>query len=295
MNVAVIGANGQLGSDVVAAFQGNGDSVVPLTHAEIELSNHESAAKCLGGIRPEVIVNTAAMHHVEKCEQEPEKAFAVNGLGSRNLAIQARELGAVLMHVSTDYVFDGRKGNPYVELDAPCPLSVYGNTKLAGEYFVRATAPKHFVLRTSALYGKQPCRAKGGLNFVEFMLKLAKERGEVKVVANEFVTPTATDELAKQIVALSRSGSYGLYHATAEGKCSWYEFAAKIFELTGTPVTLRAAGPNEFPAKVPRPAYSVLENEGLKSLGLNRFGSWEQGLARYLEGRLAPASAVTVR
>lgn len=295
MKVAVIGANGQLGSDVAAEFGKNGDVVVPLTHAEIELANLDSVSNCLGELQPELIVNTAAMHHVEKCEQDPASAFAVNGMGSRNLALVARELGAVLMHVSTDYVFDGKKGSPYEEHDSPRPLSVYGNTKLAGEYFVRAATEKHFVLRTSALYGKKPCRAKGGLNFIELMLKLARERGEVKVVDNEFVTPTATDELARQIVALSRSDAYGLYHATAEGSCSWHQFAGKIFELTGTQVTLKAAGPNEFPAKVARPMYSVLENKGLKALGLNQFGTWQAGLARYLEGRLAPVPAGAIQ
>lgn len=285
MKVAVIGANGQLGSDVVAAFEKNGDAVFPLTHAEIELSILDSVSKCLGELQPQLVVNTAAMHHVERCEQEPEKAFAVNGLGSRNLAMKARELGAVLMHVSTDYVFDGSKGRPYVEQDAPCPLSVYGNTKLSGEYFVRTTTAKHFVLRTSALYGKRPCRAKGGLNFIELMLKLAKERGEVKVVDNEFVTPTATEELARQIVALSRSDAYGLYHTTAEGSCSWYEFARLIFDITDTKVVLRAAGPNEFPAKVARPQYSVLENHGLKSRGLNVFKPWGEGIQEYLQLR----------
>jgi len=289
MKVAVIGANGQLGSDVVAAFVKNGDTVHSLTHAELELSSLESVGQCLEKLAPELVVNTAAMHHVERCEQEPEKAFAVNAQGSRNLALQSRDLGAVLMHVSTDYVFDGRKGSPYEEQDAPFPLSVYGNTKLSGEYFVRATTKRHFVLRTSALYGKHPYRAKGGLNFVELMLKLARERGEVKVVDNEFVTPTPTAELAQQILALSRSEAYGLYHATAEGSCSWFEFARKIFELTNTPVTLKAAGPNEFPAKVPRPQYSVLENRGLNALGLNEFKPWEQGLQDYLLRRLQPA------
>jgi len=283
MKVAVIGANGQLGSDVVGAFERQGDLVCPLTHTEIELALPDSVSKCLGHLRPELIVNTAAMHHVERCEQEPDRAYAVNALGSRNLALAARDLGAVLMHVSTDYVFDGTKGIPYQEQDPPMPLSVYGNTKLAGEYFVRATAPEHFVLRTSALYGARPCRAKGGLNFVELMLKLAKERGEVKVVDSEFVTPTATAELARQMVALSRSNAYGLYHATAEGSCSWYEFARQIFELTNTKVNLKVAGPNEFPAKVPRPRYSVLENRALKALGLNSFNTWEQGLREYLK------------
>jgi dTDP-4-dehydrorhamnose reductase len=285
MKIAVVGANGQLGKDTVEAFTKNGDEVFPLTHSDIELSEMDSVSTRLREIHPEVIVNTAAMHHVENCEKEPQKAFAVNGLGSRNLATVARDLDAVLMHVSTDYVFDGAKSSPYEECDAPRPLNVYGNTKLAGEYFVRSTADKHFVVRTSAIYGHNPCRAKGGLNFIELMLKLARERGEVKVVDSEFVTPTSTAELARQLVPLSRSGSYGLYHATAEGKCSWYEFAHEIFSLTNTKVNLLAAGPNEFPAKVPRPKYSVLENRNLKVHGLNIFRPWQDGVRDYLSSR----------
>ncbi|HUO35796.1 MAG TPA: dTDP-4-dehydrorhamnose reductase [Candidatus Acidoferrum sp.] len=282
MKVAVIGGNGQLGSDAVQAFAANGDEAVSLTHADIELANIDSVSKTIKELRPELIVNTAAMHHVDKCEAEPDKAFAVNGIGSRNLATVARETGAVLMHVSTDYVFDGAKKNPYVEEDAPRPLNVYGNTKLAGEYFVRSIADKHFVLRVSAIYGKSPCRAKGGLNFVELMLKLAKERGKVRVVNSEFVTPTRTTEIARQMVALSRSDRYGLCHATAEGSCSWHEFAGEIFRLAKVRVTLEVARPDEFPAKVPRPTYSVLENKSLKSGGLNVFQPWQQGLLEYL-------------
>lgn len=281
MKVAIIGADGQLGVDVVNAFTRNGDEVRPLTHADIELSDLDSVAKSLREFRPDVVVNTAAMHHVDKCEADPQRAFAVNGIGSRNLAMVSRDINATLMHVSTDYVFDGAKAQPYVEEDAPRPLNVYGNTKLAGEYFVRGL-DKHFVLRVSAIYGKSPCRAKGGLNFVELMLKLARERGKVRVVDSELVTPTRTTEIAKQIVALSRSGAYGLYHATAEGQCSWHGFAAEIFRLTSTPVTLEIAGQNEFPAKVPRPLYSVLENEALKKHSLNVFKPWQEGLREYL-------------
>ena len=282
MRVAVIGANGQLGMDVAHAFTKNGDEVSPVTHSDIDLSSMDPASNCLVSLQPEIIVNTAAMHHVENCEREPQKAFAVNGLGARNVAQVARNLGATLMHVSTDYVFDGAKGSPYEESDAPRPLNVYGNTKLSGEYFVRSTADKHFVLRTSAIYGKNPCRAKGGLNFIELMLKLARERGEVKVVDNEFVTPTSTSEIARQMVALSRSNFYGLYHATAEGSCSWYEFAREIFSVANVRVNLKVAGPNEFPAKVARPAYSVLENRALNSHGLNVFKPWQEGLREYL-------------
>ena len=282
MKVAVIGADGQLGVDVVNRFTGEGDEVSSLTHTDIEISDIDSVSTRLKEIRPDVVVNTAAMHHVEKCEQDPQKAFAVNGLGARNLASVSRDLGATLLHVSTDYVFDGAKRKPYEETDAPQPLNVYGNTKLSGEHFVRGTCEKHFVLRTSAIYGKNPCRAKSGLNFVELMLKLARERGKVRVVDSEFVTPTRTTEIAQQIVALSRSGSYGLYHATAEGSCSWHEFAAEIFRLTNTKVTLEVAGPNEFPMKVPRPLYSVLGNRALKNSGLNLFQPWQVGLREYL-------------
>jgi dTDP-4-dehydrorhamnose reductase len=293
MNIAVIGANGQLGSDVVSAFSAAGDSVQALAHADIELAEFESVSGVLGKVRPEVIVNTAAMHHVDKCEADPAEAYAVNGIGARNLAQVANNVGALLIHVSTDYVFDGSKGAPYEETDAPLPLNVYGNTKLAGEYYVRSIAKRHQVLRTSGIYGKEPCRAKGGLNFVEIMLKLAREKGKVRVVDDEFVSPTYTGEIAEEIVVLSRSGLNGLFHATAEGSCSWLEFAREIFELTGTKVVLEAAAPGEFPAKVLRPKYSVLENKALKSQGLNRFRPWQEGLRRYLDVRKGGALAGT--
>ena len=282
MKVAVIGANGQLGNDVVSAFSQKGDAVSPLTHADLEVADLDSTSRALKEIHPDLIVNTSAMHHVDKCEAEPEKAFAVNAVGARNLAAVARDLDAVLMHISTDYVFDGEKNSPYVETDTPRPLNAYGISKLAGEHFVRCTTPKHFVVRTSAIYGKNPCRAKGGLNFIELMLKLARERGEVRVVDSEFVTPTPTPQIAEQLVALSRSDAYGLYHATAEGSCSWHEFAQEIFSVTQTPVRLLVAGPNEFPAKVPRPKYSVLDNQALKARGLNVFKHWREGLLAYL-------------
>jgi dTDP-4-dehydrorhamnose reductase len=279
--IAVIGGNGQLGSDVVAAFAGSGE-VYSLTHQDLELAALDSVASCLRPLHPEVVVNTAAMHHVENCECDPERAYAVNTAGARNLAAVTAELGAVLIHVSTDYVFDGCKAAPYTEADLPLPLNVYGNSKLAGEYFVRTGNEKHIVLRTSALYGRQPCRAKGGANFVDRMLRLGRERGEVRVVASETVSPTSTRDLAGQILALSHAGVYGLFHATAEGSCSWHEFAVEIFARAGLPVRCRVAGPDEFPAKVPRPAYSVLENAGLNQAGLNQFRHWREGLHAYL-------------
>jgi dTDP-4-dehydrorhamnose reductase len=282
MKIAVIGGNGQLGTDVCRAFAVAGDEVCCLTHSDLEIADRASVCRTICDVAPTVVVNTAAMHHVDRCEENPERAYLVNGLGARNLAIASRETGAIFMHVSTDYVFDGDKASPYEESDAPRPLSAYGNTKLAGEYFVRSATERHFVVRTSALYGATACRAKGR-NFVELMLNLARERGEVRVVDSEFVTPTFTGELARQLLVLSRSQAYGLYHATAEGSCSWYEFAREIFQLTGTQVALKVAAGNEFPAKVSRPPYSVLENRGLKSIGLNVFRPWREGLCEYLQ------------
>ena len=288
MKVAVIGGNGQLGRDVALAFGDEGYTVASLTHQDVEVSSLESVRRALEATRPELVVNTSAFHHVEKCEAEPGLAFAVNAIGARNLAQATHESGATLLHISTDYVFDGLKKVPYVEEDAPVPLNAYGNTKLSGEFFVRCTNPRHFIVRTSAIYGANPCRAKGGLNFIELMLKLSRERNELRVVDDEFVTPTPTAQIARQLVVLSRSSDYGLYHATAEGSCSWFEFAAAIFELTKTRVALEPARPGEFPAKVQRPKYSVLENKALKSKSLNIFTHWKKGLENYLMQREQP-------
>jgi dTDP-4-dehydrorhamnose reductase len=292
MNIAVLGANGQLGRDVAAAFSAQGN-VTSITHEQLEVASIESVRPVLEGIRPDLVVNTAAFHHVEKCESDPALAFAVNGIGARNVAQVTDSLGATLIHISTDYVFDGLKGAPYTEDDQANPLNVYGNTKLAGEHFVRTTNPRHFVVRVSAIYGENPCRAKGGLNFIELMLKLSHERPELRVVDDEFVTPTPTMQIARQLVELSQSSHYGLYHATAEGSCSWYEFAAAIFELTGTKVRLERARPGEFPAKVPRPKFSVLENALLKARSLNVFTDWRTGLKEYLARRESPARLVS--
>lgn len=283
MKVAVIGANGQLGRDVCASFKLKGDVIFELNHDMIEISDMNSVRLRLQEINPDFIINTAAMHHVERCEKDPQRSFQVNGIGARNLAIVSRDIKAALVHMSTDYVFNGLRRCPYVESDLPSPINVYGNTKLSGEYFIRSITDKYFILRTSGLYGRNPCRAKSAPNFVELMLRLAKERDEVRVVNDEILTPTSTVELAKQIVQLSRTDAYGLFHATAEGSCSWYEFAKEIFSIKNIKVHLRIANPDEFSGKVQRPKYSVLENARLKKHKLNMFNTWQKGLRDYLD------------
>jgi dTDP-4-dehydrorhamnose reductase len=232
-----------------------------------------------------MVINTAAFHDVEKCENEPVKAFEVNALGARNLAEVCNDVNAALMHISTDYVFDGKKRAPYVETDKPMPLNVYANTKLSGEHFVEAIAKKFYILRVSGIYGKNPCLGKGGMNFVELMLKLSKSRPEVRVVDNEFLTPTSTVEIARQIIKMIDSNAeYGLYHTTAGGSCSWYEFAKEIFEITKPNIAFNKAEPGEFAVKVNRPEYSVLENKFLQDQGIDIMRHWKEGLRDYLTG-----------
>jgi dTDP-4-dehydrorhamnose reductase len=282
MKVVVIGANGQLGIDVAAVFENAGHHVVRLTHADMEIADEPSVSSVLGSLTPTVVVNTAAMHNVDQCEKDPLRAFAVNAVGARNLAQYSDKSGAYLLHVSTDYVFDGAKAAPYLESDPPAPLNVYGNSKLAGEYFVTNTCRAGAVLRVSGVYGANACRAKGGLNFVRLMLKLAAEKPELRVVDDEILTPTYTVDIARQIVKLADARRPGLFHGTAEGACSWYEFACHIFEYSGVVANLQKARLGEFPAKVARPSYSVLENARLKSLSLDTMPPWQDGLRRYL-------------
>jgi dTDP-4-dehydrorhamnose reductase len=285
MNIAVIGADGQLGADLCEILEKNHHAVTRLTIAHIDVADRDSVSRVLTGVSPQLVINTAAFHDLEKCEDEPAKAFEVNALGARHAALVCNDIDAALMHISTDYVFDGHKRAPYIEADTPMPLNVYANSKLAGEHFVRAIARKHYILRVSGIYGQAPCIGKKGMNFVKLMLKLSTERDEVRVVDNEILTPTATAEISRQIVKIIGSDiPYGVYHATAEGSCSWYEFAKAIFDITRPGIKFNKAAPGEFAVKVNRPEYSVLENKGLKDQGINIMRHWKEGLRDYLAG-----------
>jgi dTDP-4-dehydrorhamnose reductase len=284
VKVVLIGANGQLGSDVARVLSNGADALVGVTHADLDIRDGEKVRGLLEDARPDVVINTAAMHNVEDCERDPLACFAVNALGARNLALAANAVDAKLLHVSTDYVFDGRKERPYDEQDPPNPLNAYGNSKLAGEIFVRTIARRYFVCRVSALFGTSPCRAKGGMNFPLRMLDLARSRAVVRVVSDETVSPTYAYDAAVQLVRLARIDAYGTYHCAGEGQCTWHEFASAVFELSGTRARLEPAAPGEFPAKVPRPRYSALENAALKRLGMNCMPHWRDALARYLAG-----------
>ena len=282
--VLVLGSTGQLGSDLVEAFAR--EDVRGLAHEDLEIGDAEAVRELLGRLRPDVMVNTAAFHNVPRCETEPGRAFALNAVAPWNLAHACRDLGARLVHVSTDYVFDGTKRAPYVETDRPNPLNVYAVSKLAGEYAVLNAGGDHQVVRSSGLYGVRPCRAKGG-NFIDTMFKAARERDEVRVVDDEILTPTFTADLAAQIRVLALEGPPGLYHATNQGSCSWYEFARAIFELGRLRTPLRPTTVKEFASPVRRPFYSVLENAALQAVGLDRMRDWREALGEYMRRRSA--------
>jgi dTDP-4-dehydrorhamnose reductase len=279
----VLGATGQLGADVVDAFSLAEWDVVGLGHVDVDVTDGRAVLDAVSGTDPSLIVNTAAFHHLDRCEEDPTSAYAVNAIGARNVAAAAAETGATLIHISTDYVFDGVKGSPYEERDLPGPLNVYGASKLAGEHLVRATCPRAFVVRTSGLYGPRPCRAKGGLNFPLLMLKLAKERGELTVVTDEVVGPTYTPDLARQLVALSATDAFGIIHATGLGEVSWHAFAKETLRLAGVSgVPIHEATTATMVRKVQRPAYSILAHRRLQELDIMVMRPWQEALAEYV-------------
>ncbi|HHT9125903.1 MAG TPA: dTDP-4-dehydrorhamnose reductase [Candidatus Brocadiia bacterium] len=327
MRTLLIGANGQLGSDLRKALNPEISPkasledartnkfvhatpllLIPLTHADIEITDFNQVKEILERHRPDVVINTAAYNRVDDCEDNIERAFNVNAYGVRNLAIACKNIDATLVHFSTDYVFDGLKTTPYKEDDAPRPISVYGISKLTGEYFIRYILKRYFIIRTCGLYGivrhgesasgATGSKSKGG-NFVELMLRFAREGREIKVVNDQVLTPTSTKELARKVcqligIASSASGGhrndmYGLYHITNNGACSWHEFAKEIFKIEGLSpvgarcnVPLRETTSEAYGARAKRPAYSVLDHCNLRKLGLDDMKDWKEALKTYL-------------
>lgn len=284
MKILLIGAAGQLAQDLLPVLQKRGHAVTAVRHEELEICSAEAVRQAMAEVRPACIINTAAFHRVDDCEDQAEKAFAVNVLGVRNLAQAAEEAGAALAHFSTDYVFGGEKCTPYTESDLPRPLSIYAMSKLAGEFASRRYCLRHFVIRTCGLYGVGGSRSKGG-NFVETMLRLAAQGKTIRVVADQIVTPTATADLAERLLPLIESQRYGLYHMTSTGECSWYEFAAEVFRLARVSADLQATDSKTFGAKARRPGYSVLDNCAMRAAGIAEFRPWKEALADYMRRR----------
>jgi dTDP-4-dehydrorhamnose reductase len=283
LKIAIFGIQGQLGRElelVLSDFH-----VIPMLYEQVDITDAGAVRNAVTTADPDWVINAAAMTQVDKCETEEPLAYEVNALGARHVARATGEVDARLVHVSTDYVFDGAKNGPYVETDVPRPLNVYGKTKLAGERFVQTECATSYVVRTSGLYGTHECWGKG-TNFVETMIRLSRERTELKVVHDEVLTPTFTEDLAVHVRRIIESAPpVGIYHATNEGSCSWFDFATEIFRQTGTPITLEGITSAEWGAPAKRPANSVLENAALEAAGLNAFADWRDALGRYLAKR----------
>jgi len=280
---AVLGAAGQLGRALCPRLAGE---VVRLTRADADLTRPESLRSALGRLRPDVVVNCAAYNLVDRAESEPEAAFAVNAWGVRHLAQVCRDLGCVLVHFSSDYVFglEEPRWTPYHETDPAGPVNAYGLSKLAGEYLVRGLCPRHFVIRTCGLYGLGGSGGKGS-NFVETMLRLAGEGKPLRVVADQVCTPSHTVDVAAATAALLGTGRPGFYHLTNAGSCSWFEFARTVLEQAGVRANLSPITSQEYGAAARRPAYSVLSAAAYEALGLPPLRPWKDALAAYLEER----------
>lgn len=278
MKLLVAGAAGMLGRDLVLAAGNAGHDVVGFGRSELDVTKPDQVRRRVELERPDVVVNSAAWTDVDGAESAEDAAFAVNGAGAGNLAAAAAGVGASVVYVSTDYVFDGAKGEPYVESDQPAPLSAYGRTKLAGEEATAAANKRHFVVRSAGLFGI------GGNNFVETMLRLAEGQSEVLVVRDQVGSPTYTWHLAYGIVRLIEGLEFGIHHMAAEGQCSWYEFAREIFEQAKVDCRVLSVSTEEFGRPAPRPPFSALTSQREHAI---RLPAWRDGLAGYLAQREA--------
>lgn len=275
MKVMIIGSEGMLGHDLVDILSLEND-ISTTTIDTLDITSIEKTIKTVKEINPDVVVHAAAYTDVDGSESNKDIAYKVNALGTRNVAVACRESDSALVYISTDYVFDGTKGSSYYEYDQTNPMSVYGKTKLAGEIYIRDILSKFYIVRTSWLYGLH------GPNFVKTMLELAKTNDTISVVNDQIGSPTYTVDLATAIDQLIKKPAYGIYHITNSEFCSWYDFAQKIFDLSGVEIDLIPVKTEEFPRPAPRPKYSVLENYNWQMEGFSRMRSYKEALKAYL-------------
>ncbi len=283
MKIMIAGSKGQLGKEMTRQLHAmDKHELVQCDIGELDITDIEMVASFCRRVRPNLIINCAAYTAVDKCEEVIEEAYKANTIGPRNLAIAAESIGAKLVHISTDYVYDGNglldkhgKLRPYDEFDHPTPQTVYGKTKTEGENFVRQFCSRHFIIRTAWLYGD-------GNNFVKTMLSLSQSHDTVRVVNDQTGSPTSTYELAKAIMSLIETENYGTFHGTCEGQCTWYEFTKEIFRLGGIKTEVTPCTTEEFPRPAKRPAYSVLDNHMFRLTNGHEFSDWQSALERYM-------------
>ena len=275
MKIFLTGAEGQLGKELQRRLQGS--DFLPTDVKELDITDADAVAAMIGKYRPDVVIHGAAYTQVDAAEEKIDLAYRVNAIGTQNIAMACRQVAASMIYISTDYVFDGKLGRAYTEIDQTNPLSIYGKSKYAGEVLARQATDRLFVLRTAWLYGDGP-------NFVRTMLKLGQERDSLQVVNDQFGCPTGTTDLAEAVLRFSQTERFGTYHAVNTGVATWYEFACKIFELAGnTKVVVNPVTTAEFVRPAPRPAYSPMDTR-LLTLALGwQMRPWQEALAGYLK------------
>ena len=292
--LAVLGASGQLGTDLVREGLGQGVDVVALTHVEADIADAESVRRALDRVRPAVVVNSAGLTNVERCEDEAYEAYRVNAIGALFAARAAREVGARYVHISTDYVFSGNKppstsgcldpDTAYTEDDTVEPLNVYGASKATSEHLVAQTLDDHLIVRVSSLFGVAGARGKGG-NFIEAILKKARAGGPLKVVSDQWMTPTSTADAAGAILRLALGEATGIVHVTNAGGCSWHGLATKAVSLVGLGVPVEPIPAVTYPSKIRRPTNSALLTERLGALLGEPLRPWPEALRAYLAAK----------
>lgn len=277
----ILGANGMLGTDLLTACKSIYDIDVrgllhTPEHSDLDITRLDAVSRVIGSLSPDVVLHCAAHTDVDGCELDPDKAYQINALGTRNVALACRKSGAALVYFSTDYVFDGQRSEPYREWDPICPVSHYGSSKRLGEDFVRQLCPRHYILRTAWLYGRN------GKNFVDTISRLARERGQVRVVNDQIGCPTWTCDLAEKTLELIESERFGTFHVTNSGSCSWYEFACAVVGYQGIASKVEPIATDQYPRPARRPAHSVLDNYFLRLEGLRPLRPWREALQAYL-------------
>jgi dTDP-4-dehydrorhamnose reductase len=273
MPVLITGANGQLGQALQRAIRGR--PVIALGHAELDITNADAVRRAISEARPSVVIHCAAWTDTAGCERDPERAMLANGEGARNVAAACRDAGAAMLYVSSNEVFDGAKGAPYAEDDAPNPMNAYGRSKLAGEVAVRETLPQRYIVRTSWVYGP------GRVSFPEKVLLAAAEQKKLRGVTDEIASPTWTNDLAEAIALLIETGEYGTYHLAGEGECSRLEWATEIIRLAGVDVAIQEATQADFNLPFRKPVRSTLANRRAAAVGI-RLRPWREALADHM-------------
>jgi dTDP-4-dehydrorhamnose reductase len=276
MRVIVTGADGQLGTDLVSVLKQKHE-VFGLNRSQLDITNYDMCEQLLSSIRPDVIIHCAAYTAVDMAESDSDKAYLVNANGTRNIALSAEKVGAKVCYISTDYVFDGSNATPYTEQAPTNPRSVYGKSKRDGELFIQTICSDYYIVRTSWVFGLH------GNNFVKTMLKLAHDRDIIRVVGDQYGSPTYTLDLSYFLLELISTDKYGIYHVTNSGSCSWYEFATAIFEESDKLTSIESCSTSEFPRPAPRPQYSVLNNMSIRTNGFIVLRHWREALINFLK------------